>query len=222
MPWFPKEQKITKFTGSSKGLPLYSFSKIQPPDWQIIFGNQLGTATLTSSRWGGWEDEKMWRCEDNKMKKCEYEKMLTMYNPFPLLPNVPHILKIRVHLWFWKICGWPIWCYGPPNICGSSGFLQNSMRATCVKRERRMRRESCNWWNRFPHLASIPAIEFKPIRCLNFASPCCIASAVMGMLAIERSKAIHVGFNWPEGGKVLRKFDNNTIFVLLHSSETIL
>ena len=32
-----------------------------------------------------------------------------MLNPFPLLLNVPHILKTRVHLQFWKICGWPIW-----------------------------------------------------------------------------------------------------------------
>ena len=30
-------------------------------------------------------------------------------NPFPLLLNPPQILKTRVHLQFWKICGWPIW-----------------------------------------------------------------------------------------------------------------
>ena len=30
-------------------------------------------------------------------------------NPFPLLLNVPKILKTRVHLPVWKISGWPIW-----------------------------------------------------------------------------------------------------------------
>ena len=30
------------------------------------------------------------------------------YNPFPLLLNVPQILKTRVHLPLWKNSGWPI------------------------------------------------------------------------------------------------------------------
>ena len=29
-------------------------------------------------------------------------------DPFPPLLNVPQILKTRVQLQFWKICGWPI------------------------------------------------------------------------------------------------------------------
>ena len=29
-------------------------------------------------------------------------------NPFPLLLKPPQILKTRVHLQFWKVCGWPI------------------------------------------------------------------------------------------------------------------
>ena len=33
----------------------------------------------------------------------------TLCNSFPLLLNPTQILKTRVLLQFWKICGWPIW-----------------------------------------------------------------------------------------------------------------
>ena len=43
-----------------------------------------------------------------------YVMQIPSNNPFPLLLNVPQILKTRVHLQFWKICGLPIWLWIDP------------------------------------------------------------------------------------------------------------
>ena len=86
-----------------------------------------------SSLWS-LEDSRKTRCFSKEMKKVNgypHSRMVCMVwgknpifkwmrtggvplrkppnNPFPLLLNVPQILKTSVHLKFWKICGWPIW-----------------------------------------------------------------------------------------------------------------
>jgi len=62
----------------------------------------------------GW-DGMGWDGTVNDLEKLNDTRTLSpslyplyLHNPFPLLLNLPQIIKTRVHVQFWRISGWPI------------------------------------------------------------------------------------------------------------------